>query len=92
MLHNKDIRGITAYASMTLLPNKKWKGLFENPIPLLKNQRNRLKVLQVICGAEMVWAMLRVKNLKRFYQNPIYPHDLLIPCKDSSNIHSQNPR
>ena len=45
MLHNKDIRGITAYASMTLLPNKKWKGLLENPIPIIEKPKNPFKGL-----------------------------------------------
>ena len=55
MLHNKDIRGIPAYASMTLLPNKKWKGLLEIQSPLLKNQRNRLKLLQVMTVLTIEW-------------------------------------
>ena len=45
MLHNKDIRGITAYASMTLLPNKKWKGLLENPIPIIEKPKKPFKGL-----------------------------------------------
>ena len=45
MLHNKDIRGITAYASMTLLPNKKWKALLENPTPIIEKPKKPFKGL-----------------------------------------------
>ena len=67
--------------SMTLLPNKKWKGLLENPIPIIEKPKKPFKGLTNDMRGRDGMGSAACKEFKEVLPKSNYPHDLLSRAK-----------